>query len=134
MPCPWYRNGMCTSPKIGKPTTAVVSVERCLGPEAEYKACEYFVDEKGHARKGIDSFTLTAAAQQYRPYPPIHVVYNRPDSKCPFIKVIDQGGGFIVYCNVLGRLLTRSEIKLCERYWRTCPIMKVGEGYVTAST
>ncbi len=122
MPCPWYRMGYCTSPRLRAPTAAVVSAERCAS-DADYRSCEYYVEEEGErGRRGLEGHLRPAVAQQLRPYPPIHVVSHRPRSGCPHMKVYDYGGGYLAYCNVLGRLLTKSEVRTCEDYWSTCPL------------
>jgi len=128
VPCPWYRNGMCTSPRLRRPSSSVVSPTRCKGSEAEYKSCRFYVNpqqpsrEKG--RSGLVESLKPALAQQLRPYPPIHLLTRRPESRCPYFKVYSYSGGYLIFCQVLGRLLTRSEVGPCEKYWSACPFYK----------
>ena len=127
MPCPWYQGGVCTSPKLSKPSAAVVSKERCLGSEAEYKSCRFYVDPEASTRKSpLEQAMKPALEKQLRPYPAIHLLSSKPRSDCTFIKIYTYGGGYLAYCTVLNRLLTRSEVARCEKYWSTCPFYKLG--------
>lgn len=127
MPCPWYRGGLCTSPKLREPSAHVTSPERCLS-DTEYLSCEFYVDPSEVKRepKGLERHLRPAIAQQLKPYPPIHVIPYRPRSGCPYMKVYEYSGGYLAYCNILGRLLTRSEVEVCEKHWRTCPLSRYG--------
>ncbi len=129
MPCPWYRGGVCTSPKLKRPTSSVTSPDRCLGGEAEYKSCQFYVEPQRKSDQergqGLLAAARPAIAQQLKPYLPIHLLNAKPKSKCPYIKVYSYGGGYLAYCNVLGRLLTKSEARLCEKYWQTCPFYRM---------
>ncbi len=132
MPCPWYKNGMCTSPKLAKPSSAIVNTERCLGGPESYKTCSFYV-EPGGGEEGsesgvpsITSFAKSGLEKKLKPYPPIHLLEQRPSGECPFMKVYEYSGGFLAYCVILERLLTRSEVETCEKYWRSCPIRRIG--------
>ena len=129
MPCPWYRNGVCTSPKLRRPSSSVTSPSRCLGSEAEYKSCRFYVEPKqksegGSGRGGLLEAAKPAIVQQLRPYNPIHLLASKPTSKCPYIKVYSYSGGYLAQCLVLRRLLTKSEVELCNKYWETCPFYR----------
>ena len=126
MPCPWYRNGMCTSPKLRQPSRSVVSPQRCMGGEAEYRSCKLYVDPPQERKqgRGLLEQAKPALIQQLRPYTPIHLLSRRPASRCPFMKVYSYSGGYLAQCTVLGRLLTRSEVEACEKYWQTCPFYR----------
>ena len=128
MPCPWFRGGLCTSPKLSRPSSAVTSPTRCQGGDAEYVACQFYVEPgSGSKRRSpLESGVKPAIAQQLRPYPPIHLLHSKPRSRCPFIKIYDYSGGYLAQCQVLGRLLTRSEAERCEKYWSSCPFYRVG--------
>ena len=135
LPCPWYKNGMCTSPRLREPSTLVVSSERCLGGQEDYRSCRYFVDVEKLEEKekgGLVKFTqpTPAIAQQLKPYPPIHLLHSKPSSACPYFKTYEYAGNYLAYCNVLERLLTRSEVKNCEKLWKGCPFYKLGRGYI----
>ena len=136
LPCPWYKSGMCTSPRLREPSTLVVSPERCLGGQEYYRSCRYFVDvEKQEVKEknALTKFTqpTPAIAQQLKPYPPIHLLHSKPSSTCPYFKVYEYAGNYLAYCNVLERLLTRSEVKNCEKLWKNCPFYKLGRGYTS---
>ncbi len=134
MPCPWYKNGMCTSPKLKEPTSAIVQPDRCGGPPEQYKTCRFYVEPGGEreeksGREGVPSITSFAKSgleKKLKPYPPIHLLDHRPLSDCEFIKVYEYSGGFLAYCAILERLLTRSEAAVCEKHWRQCPIRRIG--------
>ncbi|KSW12290.1 hypothetical protein CF15_05955 [Pyrodictium occultum] len=119
---------MCTSPKLSRPTAAVTSPSRCQGSEAEYRACQFYVDpDKGQRRRtGLEAGLRPAIADQLKPYPPIHLLTSRPQQRCPFMRVYEYSGGYLAQCRVLNRLLTRSEAEKCEKYWQSCPFYKVG--------
>jgi hypothetical protein len=128
MPCPWYRNGMCTSPKLRQPSRSVVSPQRCMGSEAEYKSCRFYVDppqeRRGRTRSLLEQ-PKPAIIQQLRPYMPIHLLSRKPNSNCPYIKVYSYSGGYLAQCLVLNRLLTKSELTMCEKYWQSCPFYRM---------
>jgi len=125
MPCPWYRNGVCTSPKLSSPSSHVVVKSRCLGSEAEYKSCHFYVEpEKAQLGSGLEAHLKPASLKDLKPYPPIHLYSKRVESKCPFIKVYEYMGGWVAECTVLRRLLTKSEIDKCNKYWQTCPFYR----------
>jgi hypothetical protein len=134
MPCPWYRNGLCTSPKLKRPTSAVTSPERCLGSEAEYKSCQFYVDppKSQKQQSALVESLKPALEKQLKPYKPIHLIPYRPKSNCPFFKVYEYAGGYLAMCTVLNRLLTKSEVAKCEKYWQTCPFYKIGVQQETA--
>ncbi len=126
MPCPWYRGGMCTSPKLSSPSSAVVSPERCLGGPEAYKSCSYYV-EKETKRSSILEGLKPAIAQSLKPYLRIHLIDSRPHSGCPYMKVHEYSGGYLAECLVLNRLLTKSEVRTCEKYWKSCPLYKYAQ-------
>ncbi len=130
MPCPFYKNGLCTSPRLSSPSPSVTSRQRCLGEEPDYMSCSYYVEAESTSTGSLAGYTLeTALGKQFRPYVPIHVVASKPKSECPYIKIHDYGGGYLAQCQVIERLLTRSEIKLCENYWKTCPLYRQANKY-----
>jgi hypothetical protein len=98
-----------------------------MGDETEYKACRFYVEppQERRSSRGILEQAKPAIVQQLRPYTPIHLLPTRPSSKCPFIKVYSYSGGYLAQCTVLNRLLTRSEVELCEKYWQTCPMYRM---------
>ncbi|MET1101715.1 MAG: hypothetical protein ABWW69_04475 [Pyrodictiaceae archaeon] len=125
MPCPWYKNGMCTSPKLPRPSSLVVSKDRCLESESEYKSCRFYVEPaRNSSQGGLETHVKPSIVQQLKPYLPIHLIEDDIQSGCPFLKKIEYMGGFLAKCTVLDRLLTKSEARLCAKYWRDCPYYK----------
>jgi len=126
MPCPWYRNGLCTSPRLRRPTASVTNPSRCLGGESEYKSCRLYTEPanaSSSASKSIAS-PRPALIEQLKPYNLIHLVERKPQAGCPYMKIHNYSGGYLAECLVLGRLLTRSEVKLCEQGWSSCPFYR----------
>ena len=123
---------MCTSPKLRRPSSAVVNPERCLGGPEQYKTCSLYQEPGGDEERTptgiptITSFAKSGLEKKLKPYPPIHLLDHRPESGCQFLKVYEYSGGFLAYCAILERLLTRSEVRLCEEHWRHCPVRKIG--------
>jgi len=111
MPCPWYINGLCTSPKLGEPTDSVTDVRRCAS-ESEYAKCAYYVDPRNQQRR----------AEKLRPYAPIHAIPQGLSIGCPYSEILTLESGLrVAYCKILGRLLTRTEAQTCAMYWNGCP-------------
>ena len=118
MPCPWYKDGVCTSPALESPSPDPVIPAICLGDEEVYGKCRYF-------RKVSKQAAPTYKAS--KPLLLIHSLSKEPRSGCEFFTVErHESGSFLSVCRVLGRYLTRYEVKLCERYWRDCPFRKLG--------
>ncbi len=122
MPCPWLKNGMCTSPKLSEPTSSVVDPQRCY---YEYTQCRFYVSEEENV-EGLEKFMKTKEEKKYKPYRLIHALITRPKSQCPYFKTFKGGDGhWYAVCTVLDRLLTTSEVKLCETAWKTCSFRKI---------
>jgi len=129
MPCPYFKNKMCTSPLLPEPTDAIIVPSRCLSDD-KYRTCKFYV-ESGKSEKQSTLIVSTLSDEQLKelkPYPPIHYLENPLNSECPHYKLLSYGGYYLAYCNVLGRILTRHEALLCSKYWETCPIAKLGYG------
>ncbi len=120
MPCPYYQNGVCTSPKIPRPTSAVVNPSRCLS-NSEYKTCKYYVEQE--EQKNLEYFG-DKIKKELKPYPPIHYLERPLKSDCPYYQLLSFGGYYIAKCEILGRLLTKHEVLICSKYWESCPISK----------
>ena len=115
MPCPWYQHGLCTSPKLGTPTDAVVSPERCL-TEDRYVSCAYFVE---NLRVGLER---RSQRREIRIYAPIHALLYDLEIRCPYAEILKlENGVKIAYCRILERPLTRFEASLCSEHWEKCP-------------
>ncbi len=120
MPCPYYQNGRCTSPKLPKPSTAVVNPSRCLS-DNEYRTCQYYIEQE--EQKSLEYFG-DKIKKELKPYPPIHYLERPIKSDCPYYQLLSYGGYYIAKCEILGRLLTKHEALTCTKYWETCPIIK----------
>ncbi len=122
MPCPWYKDGYCTSPALEHPSKDPVIQDKCLGDELLYKTCKYYREPA--ARKAGGSLI----AKFGRPLLLIHSISVKPSSGCEFFKVEKhETGSYLAACEVLGRYLTRYEVSLCEKKWVECPYRKVGQ-------
>ena len=123
MPCPWFKDGFCTSPALERPSTDPVIPQKCLGDETVYRACKYYREPTSISLK---------AAQPYiskfgKPLLLIHSLSKKPSSGCKFFIVEKhESGAYLAACDVLGRYLTRYEVPLCERHWENCPYRRVG--------
>ncbi|MCE4600079.1 MAG: hypothetical protein F7C38_00735 [Desulfurococcales archaeon] len=74
----------------------------------------------------LDEFTAAKAKKGPVIYKPIHILYTRPRSECNFFKYTEESGGYIAWCMVLNRPLTKDEAIKCEKYWKTCPYRRIG--------
>lgn len=127
MPCPYFKNKMCTSPLLPEPSSAVVVPGRCLS-DNKYKTCQFYTESKESKEQGVLAVSTLSDEQlkELKPYPPIHYLENPLRSNCPYYRLLNYGGYYLAYCEILGRILTRHEALLCSRYWETCPISKLG--------
>ncbi len=129
MPCPWFKDGMCHSPKLPKPSSAIVN-KKCTSEE--YVQCKFYVppDAVEKVDKGLGAFVSEEKVEEsfeekYKPYRLIHAIPFKPESKCPQFKAMrGSDGKWYALCNVMDRLLTVVEVKLCEHHWKTCPFYK----------
>jgi len=63
--------------------------------------------------------------KRYKPYKLIHALLTEPSSDCPYLKTFrGTDGKWYALCKVLNRLLTFTEVKLCEHHWKSCPLYK----------
>jgi len=117
LPCPWYRDGMCTSPALETATDLVVSPQRCLSDD-QYRSCAYYVDpaKLQEQRKKKPEYVRT------KPCIVISGMTKEPKIGCEYAAVEKtEDGFFVVYCMVRGTYLTRWDVELCEKYWKECP-------------
>ncbi|MET1128977.1 MAG: hypothetical protein ABWW70_06635 [Thermoproteota archaeon] len=103
-----------------------MSPSRCLADEATYRVCTYYQDpqERRERKSIIDITSKPSLVQSLRPYAPIHLLSEKPPSKCTHMEIYSYSGGYLAFCKVLGRLLTRSEAKLCAPFYQTCPLYR----------
>lgn len=119
MTCPFYKNGVCTSPLLGgMPSHEVVREDVCSGDATVYTQCKYFVRPEG---KGLEAFQPSAEFSE-RPYPLLHYLERRVESSCPEYKLMRHENVYVAYCRVLDRLLTKYEVENCEKHPETCPL------------
>lgn len=117
VPCPWYRNGLCTSPLLESPSADPVIPQKCLS-EVSYRDCKYYKET------GKEEVTTLGFG---KPLLLIHSLSKKPQCNCEFLVIIQhESGAYIAGCKVLCRYLTRYEVKLCEKKWQECPFRKVG--------
>ncbi|NPA84917.1 MAG: hypothetical protein GXO07_02805 [Crenarchaeota archaeon] len=127
MACPWFKGGSCTSPKLGKPSSEVTGAH-CRS-EFEFRACQFYVEPE--KKEGLLAYQTKESGDtfeaRYKPYKPIHALPEEPVSGCPYFKVLrGSDGRWYALCRVMDRLLTVSEVKLCNVHWKTCPLYKNG--------
>jgi len=132
MTCPWLKGNTCTSPKLGKPNFSVTGAH-CRS-DFEYRTCQFYVEPESGKKEGLLAFqpqrgedATETFESKYKPYRPIHALPEEPTSNCPYFKVYrGSDGRWYALCRVLDRLLTISEVKLCNAHWKTCPLYKNG--------
>jgi len=123
LPCPYYKQGLCTSPLVGEPRADVCQPGVCDGDSTRYSRCPYYVK----TQDGLEVFTRERGEPFLRekPLPILHYIKKPVKSQCPFFKTIEREGYYLAYCEVLGRLLTRYEVDLCSSYSDTCPLRRM---------
>lgn len=121
MSCPWYKDGMCTSPKLEHPSSDPVSLVLCLGGHNEYAGCRYF-SEKRIPRAGP---TMSSVAKFGKSLFMIHALSEIPESNCEFFEVENHESHYLAGCVILGRYLTKFEVMECEKGWSACPYRKI---------
>lgn len=119
MPCPWYRYGMCTSPKLPEPTGDVVAVDRCNSDDL-YANCIYFVQEA--SARPTQFKRAIVRREKTKVYAPIHALPPQLECQCPECEISSTENGIrVAYCKILDRYLTKYEAYECSRYWKDCP-------------
>ncbi len=122
MPCPWFKDGFCTSPALERPSTDPVISTKCTGDEVIYRACKYFREPSTSLTAG-----RTYPSKYGKPLLLIHSLTRKPSSNCEFFIIEKhESGAYLAACDVLGRYLTRYEVPLCEKHWDNCPYRRVG--------
>ncbi|MEM1619150.1 MAG: hypothetical protein QXU97_04080 [Fervidicoccaceae archaeon] len=119
MPCPLYRSGLCHSPKLGEPSADVVKREIC-GSSSAFTSCSYYAEGK----LDVSSFSERARADVRRLLEYVHYVPFKPSSSCPEIRVLELSRGYVAYCAVLSRYLTKYEVELCSKLPSGCPLRR----------
>lgn len=107
--CPYYEKGRCKSPLLKEPASHVVDESRCMG---DYTSCRLFPkssDKNQQDDSGKRSFVQ------------VNLLDRIPSSACPSFSVIRIEKGIVAKCNVLDRILVKSQVRLCEERWASCP-------------
>ena len=125
--CPWYKDGICYSPKTlreyQEPSSKPVNVEKCLTDK--YTSCTYYSEP----RKDETLLPTQVAGLKEKKmtlYLPILTVTPNLRSDCPFYQlepIVDENGNtvYIAYCRATKRYLTKSHASKCTLLWRDCP-------------
>ncbi|MGC9114700.1 MAG: hypothetical protein ACP5HH_01655 [Fervidicoccaceae archaeon] len=116
MPCPFYRGGRCVSPILGSLSTEdLYERGKCDGDG--YKSCKYYREAISISGDGI--------LLDKKPDPLLNVLEKPPKEVCPLMRVAKAERGYVAYCSVLDRFLTRYEVSLCEQGYHRCPLKKI---------
>ncbi len=120
MGCPWYKDNMCTSPKLEQPSSDPVTMI-CTGGPRQYRECRYFVE-----KTETTQLTSTVVTARFgKALLMIHAINEKPRSECEFFVSEDHEGYYLAGCNVLRRYLTKFEVPDCEKYWVNCPYRRI---------
>lgn len=122
--CPFYKKGLCTSPRLGEPRADVYRPGICDGDETAYSRCSLYASGTG----SILEFSERPVQVSERLISSIHYLNRRPTSLCPYFKVVEYGGRYVAFCSVLARHLTGYELEPCERHAEQCPLRKYASG------
>lgn len=117
MPCPLYKQGVCTSPKLGAPAD-IYKPGVCDGSEQAYTKCSLYPS----GSQLLEGLLKSASLPSGSIVPYVHYLVKRPESSCPHFKVFEHGGSFVAYCAVLARYLTKYEVEPCEKLPEKCPL------------
>ncbi|WFO76254.1 hypothetical protein J4526_00325 [Desulfurococcaceae archaeon MEX13E-LK6-19] len=135
MKCPWYKEGLCYSPKTlreyGEPSSAPVTDSRCL--TEKYTECPYYTEQRSSQQTQLDIIEEGAVGVKEKGlalYLRIHTIPPDMKSNCPFYEITsvrDQSGNivYVAFCKFLDRYLTRSFVEKCIKYWKDCPYYKM---------
>lgn len=122
MPCPWYKNGLCTSPILERPSSDITLPSRCAGGPETYVSCRFYKDieeSKVENRHVIRDYG--------KPILIIHGLSKSMKSDCPFFKLLaHESGAYLAVCEVLKRFLNVYEVSICANYWNDCPLKRLG--------
>lgn len=133
--CPWYKEGVCFSPKVfreyGEPSSIPVTDSKCLSEK--YVECPYYTEKKTVQQSQLDFIEEGAVGMREKGlalYLRVHTITPDMKSDCPFYEVtsVKDHDGNVVYvavCRFLDKYLTRSFVEKCIKYWRECPFYKM---------
>lgn len=124
--CYWFRQGICISPALDKPTDSVTSPKRCL--TSEYKTCNLYRDPPGGIQTeatGLEKYTEKKQPSGLRitelMVKEVYAHETVPESPCPFFIVTQYDGKYFTYCNKKKSWLTKSQSFLCLTNDQNCP-------------
>ena len=121
MICPYYNNGYCTSPRLGKPLSSVTSSLRC---RKNYVTCSYYVPrgdtEKEEEKHGLTRY-ITTEDKRINFYTQINLIDPDMISNCEYFTPIRTEKGLVARCEAMDRLLARHQALLCVKEYPTCP-------------
>ncbi len=119
MPCPFFKQGMCTSPLLGEPRSDVCIPGVCDGDYSRYSRCKFYTE------RALSLTESEEARVREKPLPSIHYLYKKPECRCPYFRVLRMSDYYLAECKVLDRLLTKYEVYTCIQHYNTCPLRKI---------
>lgn len=121
--CPYYKNGLCISPKLNTPTDAVTSPSRCYD-ENMYKTCKYYEekDQKETEEKGLTKYIPKTSILNF--YPAVNLLDEAIQPQCEYFRLYQFEKRYVARCEILDRILTKGQVNLCLKYANKCPFRK----------
>jgi len=118
--CPYFKNGVCVSPILGKPTDYVTNKARCLG---NYTTCNYYPmnNNTSSDNKGLMKFVEKEIEKEVNYYPAVNLLDSPIESGCEFFYLVRTSKGLVARCVIQNRIITKSQALLCSKYHNTCP-------------
>jgi len=119
--CKFYKNGLCISPKLDKPTDVVTSTTRCFGNPT---TCQYYIEEE--KKTGLAAFNSKEGISYLR----INIIDDTKllerieNTDCSYFRYNKIEQGAIAYCTIMNRMLTEGQAKNCILHGKKCPIRK----------
>ena len=121
--CPFYKGGFCVSPLLDKPTDYVTDSSRCLG---NYTTCRFYPNEgkSEGAAGGLAAYVGgTEVDQEINYYASINLLDKPIDSGCKYFVLVRTSKGLVAKCQVMNRVLTKTQAVLCSKYYTSCPFI-----------
>lgn len=112
--CPYYKQGLCHSPLLPKPEDYVTDASKCIG---NFYTCRYYPKDDLNPEQGDSTEKVDVNI-----YPIVNVLEDTIESGCPNFKLSRTSKGVVAICSIMGRVMTRSQAKLCSERWASCPI------------
>ncbi len=121
--CPYYKGGFCVSPLLDKPTDYITDSSRCLG---NYTTCRFYPGEAKAQEVGgsLASYISDSEVdQEINYYASVNILEKPIDSGCKYFTIVRTSKGLVAKCEVLNRVLTKSQALLCSKYYASCPFI-----------